>query len=484
MGGRLGAMVMAALTALNIALTPVSANLGDLYQFVSDPLELVYTYPEEQLDSYFDQSVIYISDGPTYIDGVPYGEVWLSNKAAEKFRVNAFDFKTAYDIASHSNGTFASGVGYLSDVPLFDIGDGHPRSQILSFNTGAQSASLGDYVFSSSFNSGNAFYKVRCVGPGIDFVYGDNFQVGTVTRFGFYATDSLLTHVYFSKFNSSGSFVGRAGPDLASQFYSSPFDFDYVAGEIPADTVMSDDEGLKMLIPWDDVDHNLRDWVEDHPDVVSPAGGGSGVTIDMSLPDVKLDIESLIDDIIMPLIPVMPDISIGTMPVDPGPVDPTTIANTPWVTLDNRLSQIISNLAPISLIKNGIDIINTQLPNVISNIQSIGSNISSAISSAASSLISSISSLGDRILEDIEQGPIRVFNKALDLLKSIFSPALFLVKNAIGIWHYVVEWISGISAPFSFFLGCYQAVGTVFMMPIYACIAGYIVIAVYRRFGR
>lgn len=483
MGGRLGAMVMAALTALNIALTPVSANLGDLYQFVSDPLELVYTYPEEQLDSYFDQSVIYISDGPTYIDGVPYGEVWLSNKAAEKFRVNAFDFKTAYDIASHSNGTFASGVGYVSDAPLFDIGDGAPRSQIVSFSSAGQSASIGDYTF-TSYSGGNSVYKVKCTGPGIDFSYGDNIFNGTVSYFGLRATDSTLSHVYLSRFGSSGAFIARSGPNLASYFYSSPFDFDYVAGEIPADTVMSDDEGLKMLIPWDDVDHNLRDWVEDHPDVVSPAGGGSGVTIDMSLPDVKLDIESLIDDIIMPLIPVMPDISIGTMPVDPSPVDPTTIANTPWVTLDNRLSQIISNLAPISLIKNGIDIINTQLPNVISNIQSIGSNISSAISSATSSVISSISSLGDRILEDIEQGPIRVFNKALDLLKSIFSPALLLVKNAIGIWHYVVEWISGISAPFSFFLGCYQAVGTVFMMPIYACIAGYIVIAVYRRFGR
>lgn len=85
------------------------------------------------------------------------------------------------------------------------------------------------------------------------------------------------------------------------------------------------------------------------------------------------------------------------------------------------------------------------------------------------------------ICENIDEAPLKDIDTGLDRLPSILNPYLIDLRDALGIWHYVVEWVGSINSTFSFIVGVLS--GTAIMTPIYAAIAGHIVIKVYRRFG-
>lgn len=466
MGGRLGAWVAAALAALNITVNSITAPLTDLSEFLSDPLGATYTYTEQGLDSYYSNQVIQISDNVVTIDGMPYYDVWLSHDAAEKFRVNAFDFKSAYSLTSNSNATFASGAGILYGLPIYDLGGGTYRYRSQEFNIpGIGTYQIGDMTLDVFLQSSqDSKWSAKTIYPD-----------GTFTQWSSNGIDKYpFTFSYRSANTQSFQpFVNGARKSSiiipGTPFTSLPFDFDYVSGVIPADQTLGPDDGLLIHVPAEDGQGNdtpIVQWVQDHPDTV-------GTDWHIDAPNADIDLDSLLDTVIIPLIPILKAEFAEQPIITPTPVDPTTIAGTSWITLDNRLSTIIQALNPLPYIQTGVTNLSTQLGNLINNIQS-----------GFGDTISAMTSLGDAILQDIELGPIRVFDKALDLLKSLFASILALVKNAIGIWHYVVDWLVAIAAPFTFFMGCYSAMGNVFMLPIYAVVAGTIVIAVYRRFGR
>lgn len=452
---RWSAWIAAALTALNITTTSTGAPVSEFLQWLGDPAELVYTYPEQQLDEFMDRSTVRIYENYTQIDGIWYDDVWLSHDAADKFRVNAFDLQTAYNIASNSNGTFASGVGSAAGLPVFqESGTTYWMTQAVSIPY-----QDGDYRF-------NDRYIIRVSNTSANPTPTSTARMGwikegytspTFTISNFYSNFPFQYRLYGSGSSSSWhpKLQYRSNGVWTDYDYlgyynniTDPFSFDWISGVIPAEPLDPDD-GLHIYVPHDENDESpLDQYIIDYPDYTDPEGKEIDVNID---PDVGLELDDLMD-IIIPLIPII-KAEWGPMQDAPvPPVDPTLIANTPWVTLQNKLDEIISSI--------------------------------SSIPQAISSIGDTISSFPQTILQDIEEGPIKVFDKALDLLKSIFAPILALVKNAIGIWHYVVEWLQSISAPWGFFWGVFSGLGSPFTLPIYAAVAGIIVIAVYKRFGR
>lgn len=81
--------------------------------FITVPL----TNKPISVNEYLDRSTLSIRPNAITIDGVPYTNVWLSHDAADAFRINSYDIITAWNIASESNGTFASGSGFFK-IPV------------------------------------------------------------------------------------------------------------------------------------------------------------------------------------------------------------------------------------------------------------------------------------------------------------------------------------------------------------------------------
>lgn len=430
------AWLAAAITAIQISLGSVGASTTQLVNYIADPFNVVYTWSEQDVDDYFDKANIQIVPGGTIIDGVTYDDVWLSHDASEIFRTNAFDFQTAYNIASESNGTFASGSGNILGLPAFHISTSTDRycfTQYVRCPVGS-SVSLAGYTLTN--NGGYPVSYTITTPDGVTtsnawYVSADDLGLGfrgdTITG------ASWVCSVEISRLNYNSR------SSLPSGSYSTgSFSFDYISGSIPSDPV-SDDEGIILHIPSNHPDSTLGQFLEEHPDFAQPGG----VTLDPDLPDISdlLDAFDDLSSLIIPLIPVI-QANFDVAPVSPVPVPETTIADTDYSYLDRILNTINNSI---------------------------------------SSIPSAISSLGDRILEDIEQGPIHVFDKVLDLISTVFAPVISLITSGLSIWSYVLAWLSQITVPFSFILSVVPA-GV--MVPIYAAIAGFLVIAIFRRFGR
>lgn len=458
------AFVASALAALNIVTQSATMDTASLIEYIADPMEVQYTY----LDAWQDRPEIQIYPDYTVIDGVSYTDIWISNEAAEKFRVDAFDFKTAYQIASQSNGTFATGLGQFDGIDIYNV-NGVTKSQryVLPLN---QTVSVGNGTGLYSYNSGN-YNKY-----GISFTNSNNGTSIYNTR------NSPITpnNIEIRRTNSGDWKVYcQDGTQVLSNnqpstlFVNQPFSYNWVAQEIPADTQLPSDTGMMIRVPSNNPvtdEPYFDDWLTDNPEF----NQGQPVTIDVNLdPTIETKLNDLLD-IIIPIMPLINnnvgDIQFIENHTEPVPQPDTLLPDTYWSQLETKLDQIrqtIQNLTPDF----------SQIIQAIQNIPQSFSQITQPITQA-------ITNLGNTILEDIEQGPIRLLDKLIDVLRSIFFPILATLKSFLGIWHYVVEWIGNISAPFAWIIGIMQGTSAIMMSPIYAVIAGAIVIAVYRRFGK
>lgn len=459
---RFAAMVGAALSALNITMESMAAPVIDAYNYLADPFDVVYTSTDEYLHDYFDKSTIQVYDKYVYIDDVAYTDIWFGNKPADIFRVNAGDLETAWNITSNSSGNAASGAGYINGLPAFNL-DGSIRTQstFVPVNTSSSDLyfSFGDSLVGSR-NSGSSsspnFYVLYRYQDGL--TYSRRYtSLSSWPIETWFAPDPQSASNKVSWVTSSGS-SSSSGAVPGSAFVSFPFDYDWVSGVIPADPIPDSDTGLMIRVPSADV----QDWVDEHPSYTQPGG----TTINIENPGVSVEIDDLIDKLI-PLIPVIPvgDINFSKQhddapspdpdpdpEVDPDPIpvpDGTLLPSTPWDNLKHRLDRIIES-----------------------------------INNAPDRIIKSIGDLGDSILKDIQKGPIDIFDKGLDLLRDIFLPFFQGLAGALGIWHYVVDWLSAISGAFSWLTTVIFGASGIIALPIYASIAGIIVISIYRRFGR
>ena len=438
-GRRLGSWILAALTAANITLTStVSASQGaDIINFLADPLDVTYSYTE----MWDDKPTIQIWDDYTTIDGVTYTDVWLSNEAASKFKTDGMDFATAYSIASNTNGTFVEGAGFANNVPFFND-NGIIRTQNYSAS-GYGTFDFGTFnVVKTQDPQNPQRYYATYNRPNGTYINSNTWYSANDPLIGYSRLNGSNMQVYTGQ--SKVEQIGYRGT-TTNNFVSSPFDFDYVAGTIDVDPLQPD-QGLMLRMPSNTVT-DLKDFLTDNPEFGQPGG----VSIDVDLdPDIMTKLDDLIN-IIAPIIPIINNIGDVTFTVNH--TEPTPpIPDIPIV--DATVPQVVNPI--INEISNYGDQITQQIPQIIETIPTI-----------------------DSICENIDTAPYHDLDTGLDHLPSFFLPFITDLRSALGIWHYVTEWLAQISTTFAFVTGC--LVGTSIMTPIYAAIAGFMCIKIYRR---
>lgn len=519
-GQRVAAFIASALTAGNIALYPISGAIrSSTINQVIDPLNLYTTSIEQEYTEYLDRSEIQITRNATTIDGVSYDEVWISSDAANKFRVNALDFVTAYDIASNTGGTYASGEGFVGGIPVYSVsgqsGYFSPLYQISSVG----SYNLGDFLINTTYYSSVRLNYSLTNPYGSDgsgsFLFNSEGFRANIDNQGYARIGvSNSNYVMWSSF-----YVDSSGVDLT------PFDFDYVAGVINLDPIPQDD-GYIYQVPSSTINNYYYNYYGD--DVTQWPDFSPGVDIDVSTPN-GLKIADFIADIIADLIEDLLKgndnnikVKIGPKSVDPDPEpEPAPVPDPDIIPDPGQDPGSPSEVEPIAdtdfswieellrWIRSTIDSFRVAVQNLLLNLQESFNQFRESFSQAIQNILDAfqnifemlqdvlldilsaieniadfLSDLFDTLLDALEQGPVNLWRKALDVLKTVFAPILALLRSHLNLWHYVVEWVGVILSPFLFFFNIMSGTSYNMVLPIYAGIAGFIVIAIYRRFGR
>lgn len=172
--------------------------------------------------------------------------------------------------------------------------------------------------------------------------------------------------------------------------------------------------------------------------------------------EVQVDIKEAVEDMV-PYVAPLPDIATDTETMVDILPDIATATQTSTQTLIDTLPDI----------KDATQTMTDTLPDIITEIQD-----------ATTTLTDDIPNIDD-ICENIDEAPYKDLDTGLDRLPRFFLPFITDLRSALGIWHYVTEWLAQISTTFAFISGC--LVGTSIMTPIYAAIAGFMCIKIYRR---
>lgn len=463
-GGQRGkAGLLAILQALNIFMYQLEGGVRtvtpDLIEYLWNP----YTYTDWM--DYADRSTIQIN-GNVIIDGEEYTDIWLSKDAADKFRTNALDIITDFNIASESGATFAEGYGSFAGIPVFNV-NGLIMSQTYRYNANGEYR-LGNSSVNITNNNRLSWYLDNGDGTArnLNASLPVRLEVREATKSGGIVTGYSGIARYSN--NTNYFYFSNKGYNIIHD----PFDFAYVSGIVDVDPIPSG-QGLHIYVPQEDFP---SDQIPDgqypiqYPDPQIPGDPGTNVDISDLIADI---IDQLFDDLGIEIdpetgIPILP-IPVPTigepLPV-PQPEPEGTISQTPWATLAEKLNRIIQ------LIQNIPQAIST----IPSTIESIGQDIIDAIDS--------IGDIASDIADKIETGITDLFKDFIDGLRSIFAPILLRIKSALSIWHYVVEWLQSIGGVFTWIFGVASQTSYYIVLPIYASIAAAITIAIYKRFGR
>lgn len=522
-GQRIAAGIASAIMAGNITITSTMSAIGNRLNLLVDPMNRIEsTY--DNFGDYMDRSVVKIRRGVDIIDGVSYDEVWLSADAANKFRVDALDFISAYNIASNSEATYASGVGFVDNLPVYDTGG---QFTTVSYSVPAIS---GQYSISD-----HQYVNVGTVSNSVPYTYRVNNQnvlnSSTYQRYYPITFRNIVSNgdVYLTGSRNDGSSLITTPVKLSLSFLDSPFDFDYTSGLINADPI-EDGYGYSYRVPSSVVNNYYYDTYGD--DETHWGDFAPGFNIDINTP-AGLAAAAFIADIITRAIEMLVDgddsnITINVAPSedpdpipapvpdpedipdageDPGsPQDDDPISATDFHWLDNLLrwirstidsfrvavqNQLLNIQESINAIKSAFD---TAIQNIldffqdildgIHNIYDIIADFLQDILDAIQNIDQLLQDLFDNILDAIEQGPVKLWRSALNVLKTVFAPILATLKTFVGLWHYVVEWVGVILNPFLWFFNLMSGTSYNMVLPIYAGLAGFIVIAIYKRFGR
>lgn len=504
---RVKAYIMAAALASNLVLEPVGAVV-DASNAV-DPLGIVSTISGNNASwtDYIDQSVIQVKKDVVTVDGVPYSQIWLGPEAAQALRLGNLDFVSAYNIANNisSSVSYASGGGYIGGLPVYHVDGWTGNTYFQSPLYTAPSIGvyeIGEFTVTTTPNSSNRNNYTISSDYGN---YSGNYLFET-EGFGARANSSMNNAMFSLKNPSLGFFAGVYVTE--SGIERIPFSFDYTSGVI--DAPIADDDWLVIQVPsqhpgtTSHPGYDIDDIVQDYPELPQ----GKTINVDPTLnPQYQTDIDLGNDlgdliNTIMNLLDLLkdtggfkiefnknvnpdpepepapvpdPEVIPDVDPVPDAPVESDTIADTLYDYLDALLRWIQST----------IDNFRVVVSNYLHNIDMLLQKIYDEIVEFPEALKDFFDpDWFNKLAEGLEQHAINTAKKAIDALKRIFAPILLLLKNALGIWHYVVEWIAYIGTPFSWILGVFQSAGSGIMLPIYASIAGFIVIAVYKRFGQ
>lgn len=436
---RIKAGIAAGLTALNITMNSTVAPVQEMIDYIGDPFNVNYTWAE----AWNDRPQIQIWDDYIEIDGEQYTDIWISNEAAEKFRVNAFDFISANNIVSHDSGDFAEGVGYVNGLPIYNVGTGsmpYLSQKVEVYSPGTYP--MGDATITvdnpTSRQSGRIKYNNNNVAGMYDYP----------NRFPWWG--QLQGNSNQGLQYKIGNTVSTSGTGPFFQLTGQPFDFEFVSQTIPANEPLPDDTGMMIRIPSYDPNGNkyLEPFFVDNPEFQQD----QPVTVDVNLdPDIMGKLDDLFD-LIVPIIPIINNNFGDIQFVENHPDTPVPVPDIPIV--DATVHDVTQPI--IQEIQNQGDIISQSIPPIIESIPKI-----------------------DEICNNIDTAPYHDLDTGLDRLPTVFLPFITDLRSALGIWHYVTEWLAQISTTFAFVSGC--LVGTSIMTPIYAAIAGFMCIKIYRR---
>ena len=483
---RAKAGIAAAMMAANISFEALGAAQGQAIANAIDPLGIVQTVGDTRWEEYIDQSVIVVRPDYVTIDGQEYSEIWLGSDAANALRASGFDFRTAYNLLDNQGTpvSYASGTGYIHELPIYFVNGDFVSQEF--WLTDEVANAVGDFTVTPySYSGGLNRRRFR-----IDWSDGD-YSIS-----GGSAVTPLYTRIMAKKKSGGvpsnfqvGFGTGYNGYDIGCKdtYVADPFNFAYTSGNVDA-TPIPPDEGLLLRVPssYDSGDpsspynYDIHDIVNTYPAVNDPYG--HELVFDPSLNpdfDVDVDMGNVLGDLITAVILAKiadllgdkSDFIYAPMPdkPEPAPVDPDT--PDPDVPIGDQDPIWLDNL--LRWIKTTIDNLGDRIHNDIDSIKEVIQDI-----------LDSIEEMADKILEDIELGPTKLFDKAIDILKTLFLPLLLPIRAMMNLWHYVVEWIQSVSSPFTWIFGVMSGTSYNMVLPIYALLSGGICISIYKALGR
>lgn len=448
---------------------------------------------------------IKVADDSVTIDGVVYDSIFLSPSMAAELHTQAFDFITQYAITSNSSGLLANGIGYWDGVPMFETIDGI-YSQIYEFTVGSPFA-----VGNSNYTSGERVYNTY-ISMLINGSSAANYIkplsgtiIGQPGYFRWYSSTSNLANAYKQAFSTYSDLFVSFGGLISGLGVLDSFDFSYVSGTIDADPLPSD-YGFQSYVP-----HSLIDQYGITPGTYDPTTqSGTDIinAILKAIDEAKENDAVLNEEFVETLDPPVPPVPVPTDALGDVPYDTwlDTFGQSVYSKLDalRNVFDIVGSAIESALeaIEGAIDTVGQSVVTAVNNartvIDSIGQSvitllqgIRTAIGTAVTDIVSAVDAvtdavegLAENIIEDIETAPINIVSTALDVIKLAFAPIIAALRACIGLWHYVVEWVQATAPVFSTFIGFMSGTSYNMVLPIYAALAGPIVIAVYKRFGK
>lgn len=143
-------------------------------------------------------------------------------------------------------------------------------------------------------------------------------------------------------------------------------------------------------------------------------------------------------------------------------------------------------LEELESIDNNLEDLNQTAESIDTNI-GIGNGLLGGIRNLVQSAVDYLEGIAEHVgelVEEIVEGTETLISGILNQIPQAFGVIFTPIKQASTIWHYVVEWINSISAPFSFIWSMASGTSYYIVLPVYASLAAAVVLAFYKRFGK
>lgn len=459
---------------------------------------------ENWLDPLSDYQVYYSHDNTSGTD-----HVWIGGTSVlDLFKQNADDYIINKNIFDNSNGNLANSSLIYDDIPFLTRSGSYFATYPIGSFTLPNTGSVGDtYSYSAGkvqvvmsvgliqYGSCRYTYKIyydgNLVGDGGQTVYSNTG--GYTFNILFRCGSNRQVQIYVG--HSTREFVAYTG-EYATQFSSG---IDYISGVI--NTSVSSGQGLDIVIPHDS-------------SVTFPDGylnTFSDIQELLSIINSNLANDSLVSADFAP-VPIVPP---GPTPT---PLPSDTLGGTLYsVWTDDFGTPVLDGLdgindtigligddivdvidtygqSAVQAIEDQTDVIDTFGQSAIQAIEdqtdvidTFGTTVTDALNNPVSgikakldSIVSSLTNVVENIIEGVKESILGDTTK----IEGLFAGIIGRLRSAFGIWHYVVEWVGSIGGVLAWVMNTGASINYSVILPVYACIAGGIVLGVYRRFGR
>lgn len=437
----------------------------------------------------FSEYSIYYENNTDTIDGVSYDTIKitypLSDFAREQGIYYAEDnsITTPYDLNEISGAVVANSpfvFPYQSSSTVWLTG---------SLGNVVKAANTSFPFFASDGSSGTLTVGnglrmdfTGTYGTGVPFS-GNNSNVSQGTPIHFVAVYNSSTQSYYFAISLDSNPSGfRCAVSPTVYIGSDPvsFDIEYYNDEVTI-TRARPDTAISVKVPHSSNTASVPDGYSNSTTFKDILGQLTSSVVDGSVRDRTWDSS-----------PLPPQPTPTPVPTD------VPLGEVPYPDFLDTFGQSI--YSKLDSIRNVADTIGQRIESILEDVETAidtaGQSIEGAIDSAVGTIggiltdikngILSIPQYLTQILEAVITHPLDMFDAFLDAFMehSGIGGLLDELKERLGIWHYVVEWLQCIGGVFRFFFGIMSSVAYCMVVPIYALVAGSICLAIYKRFGR